>query len=485
MGVRYQHPDYKKLAPKWVKVRDVCAGQDEIHAKGKAYLPALKDQSKAEYDGYVSRATFFNATWRTVAGLEGMVFRKPPVIEVPTAIKEYLDDITMSGVPFNVFAEECTYENLEVERFGILVDYPPKTSPEPPTVAQAEKLGLRPSMKLYKAETIINWKFKLVDNKHTLCLVVLQEPHVETVDEFEQKEGLRYRVLDLDDKGFYRVRVFEASDAGGDKLVEGPTYPLMNGAPMSRIPFYANLDYEEPPLIDLVNLNIRHYQVSADYEHGCHFCGLPTPVVSGYTHPDPNKPTKFYIGSMTAWVFPDPNAKAEFLEFTGQGLEALAKNLETKEQQMAVLGARMLADEKKQVETFGATAIKHTGENSILAAISINVSLKLTKALKTFAEWAGADPKEVKCELNRDFMPVPMNPQMMTALLAALQAGKLSYDTYFENLQRGDVIRPDVTPEQEQAKIDAAPITAPVPAPAAPGQQPPADKPAPAKEGQA
>jgi len=29
-------------------------------------------------------------------------------------------------------------------------------------------------------------------------------------------------------------------------------------------------------------MNLHHYQVSRDYEHGCHFSGLPTLFISGY-----------------------------------------------------------------------------------------------------------------------------------------------------------------------------------------------------------
>ncbi|MFX5825171.1 DUF4055 domain-containing protein, partial [Acinetobacter baumannii] len=86
--------------------------------------------------------------------------------------------------------------------------------------------------------------------------------------------------------------------------------------------------------------NYAHYLVSADYEHGCHFAGLPTPVVTGYTPqngPNGEPPEKLYIGSAAAWVFPQPDAKAYFLEFEGQGLDALEKNLSRKENQMAIL----------------------------------------------------------------------------------------------------------------------------------------------------
>jgi hypothetical protein len=79
---------------------------------------------------------------------------------------------------------------------------------------------------------------------------------------------------------------------------------------------------QDPPILDLVNLNLAHYLINADYQHGCHFTGLPTPVVSGY---EAKENEKLYIGSAVAWVFPNPEAKATYLEFTGQGLGALGE----------------------------------------------------------------------------------------------------------------------------------------------------------------
>jgi hypothetical protein len=67
--------------------------------------------------------------------------------------------------------------------------------------------------------------------------------------------------------------------------------------------------------------------VSADYEHGCHFTGLPTPWIAGYQAADPEKPDTFYIGSTAAWTFGDPNAKCGYLEFSGGGLDFSERQL--------------------------------------------------------------------------------------------------------------------------------------------------------------
>jgi len=238
---------------------------------------------------------------------------------------------------------------------------------------------------------------------------------------------------------------------------------------MAYIPFYfIGVDdttpaTDEPPLIDLVDLNLAHYRTNADYSHGLHFTGLPTAVVSGYT---PENPTdKLYIGSSTAWVFPDPQAKATFLEFTGQGLSALEKAIDRIEQQMATIGARLLSPEKKATETAQTAQIHRAGESSILSAIANTISIGLSQALVTFSEWAGVKG-EASITLNTDFLPPEMTPQELTALLSGWQMGApgLSDQGLFDILQKREVVMPDVTLEEEQERIASKPIPQPEPA---------------------
>lgn len=461
MTVKNTHKDYDKFSPKWERCSDCVDGQDAIHKGGKKYLPKLKDEEPDEYEARVKRSDFYNATWRTISGLSGMAFRKEPNVAVPAAIEPMLKDITMSGVDMTAFAREIVEGVLEYGRMGILVDHPPKAENVTAlTLKVAEDMGLRPSMQLYDAKCIRNWRYARVANAYVLKMVVLGETGVTEADEFEEKTEDRYRVLDLDEAGNYRQRVYAVRD-GKDVLVEGPIYPEMNGRPLGYIPFVIvgpngmGAYIDEPPLIDLVDANVAHYQVNADYRHGLHFTGLPTLFLAGVS-----SETSFYIGSSKAICADSPEAKGMFIEFTGKGLDAVKEALDKLEWRMALLGARMLADETDQAETLGATQIKRSGENGVLAAIVIGVSGALEWALDVFAQWAGASG-EIVYQINREFTPVPMDAQTLTALVAAWQNGALSDGDLFDMLKRGDVIDSEKTLEDHQAEVDASEPTTP------------------------
>lgn len=464
-GVKTTHADYERFLPKWKRARDVIAGQDAIHAAAEAYLPKLKDETQSDYDARRRRSDFFNGTWRTIDGLGGMAFRKAPNVDVPAGIEPYLDDVNMAGADMNSLAAEVVEEVLGLGRIGILVDHPQvPANVAAITLDAAERMGLRPTLQLYTAENIINWRYARVNNAWVLQMVVLKECEAIPDGEFAVKVEDRYRVLDLDG-GSYRQRLFRSDSENKDVLID-EFYPLMGGRTLSFIPFAITGTagkgdvIDEPPLIDLIDANLALYQINADYRHGLHFTGLPTAVISGYTPATDGE--KLYIGSQAAWVFPDPQAKATFMEFTGQGLGALKEAGLEKKQEMALLGARMIADETKQVETLGATQIKRSGENSVLAKIVQGVSRSLEWCLTVFADWAG-QPGPITYQINRDFMPTMLDGRALTALMGVVQGGQLSSESFFDLLQRGDIVEAGLTFEEEQARIEAAGPIAPVP----------------------
>lgn len=458
MPVDTQHEEYDLNKKIWSKCRDVVSGQEQIHLSGEVYLPKLTGQTKKEYDAYVSRALFYNATQRTVDAMAGLLFRKDPVQANPLGIDPLLQNIDLKGNTLNVFVEDIADEVLAVGRFGLLVEHPEFVEGVI-SKADAESNNVRPFFVKYLAEDIINWETTTINNEKKLSRVVLREHDtvVSPVDEFETESILQYRVLDLDE-GKYRQRIYQDDGTGKKQytLVE-EKYPIMDNAYMNEIPFIPisskgnEIGCTKSPIIDLVNVNISHYRTTADLEHGAHFTGLPTPVVTGHTAEEDDDP--LYIGSTKAWVFTEPDAQASFLEFNGSGLDALEKRLEKKENQMATLGARMLASEKAAAETAETHLIKRQGENSALASIAQSISDGVLKALAILAKWSGNDG-EVDYRINKDFIPTKMSSQDLVAVLGAWQSGAIAYSDLVENLQRGEIVDTERTPEEIKSEID-------------------------------
>ncbi len=464
--VKTQHPDYTAKLDQWQRCRDVVAGSDAVKAAGVKYLPMLKDMSTEDYNAYKLRASWFGAVWGVIRGFKGMLLRKPPQLEIAESLLPFLDDVTMDGKPIYDLLDQVVDEMMTTRRPGILVDYPQADTADM-TQAQAEALNLRPRLAFYRAETIINWKRERINNAYIVSMVVLTEDAALPGNEFEHKTETHYRVLDLsanaDGQRVYRQRLFRINDKKEDEQIGADIYPLMNGKLLTEIPFFIEAEVDEPPLIDLVDLNLDHYRLSADLKHGLHFGGLPTAVISGYTQE--NAGDKLYIGSSSAWVFPDPQARATYLEFTGQGLTPIAAEMDKTEERMAVVGARLLATEKKDSETAQTANIHRAGEASVLSNIGRSIGILLSKALTIFSEWAGVR-KPVTVTMNDEFLPPTVTPQELTALVSAWQSGAISMQVLFAQLQKAELITSDLTLEEMQAQIGN---TTP-PKPTAPGE---------------
>ena len=470
MPVDDLHPEYKTHLADWKKCRDASAGQRAIHEAGEIYLSKLSEQEKDEYAAYLERALFYEATGRTVEGLGGMIFRKAPVID-EKSMTEFLEDVSLDGTDIVGFAQDLTKNILEVGRSGILVDHPTMEVNEAGeqiqlTQAQMEVKNLRPFMKEYKAESVIFWRIGRVKNKAALVEVRLKETIEEQdpKDEFGVIHTEQIRVLEINEADQYQQRLFRKK-AGATNAEQAkyepygqPIIPVVAGAALDMIPFvFAKTDstspsVDEPPLMGLVNVNISHYKTTADLEHGAHFTGLPTAVITGHTKGDEDT---FRIGSTKAWVFSDPAAEARYLEFEGKGLQTLVELLASKEDKMASLGAQMLTPSTRKNEAEGTAEMRHMGENSVLSSISVTISEALNKALEYAAMWMAVDPATIK--LNTDFMAQTLTPQMMQALLLSWQSGGISKQTYFENMQRGEIIDSEKSFEDEQSETETTP----------------------------
>lgn len=457
MTVDSKHEEYDEHYEQWERCEHATEGQDEIHEYGVKYLPRLSGQTDQEYKAYKMRTLFYNATQRTVDGLTGLMFIKPPLTKYPAGLESMIADVTMSGLNLHQFAEMVAEQVVMLGRCGVLVDHPPMT--DAVTLAEAQASGMRPYMRLYDAESIINWRLERIAGAEVLTLVVLEEEYEIREDEFEYECKTQWRVLDLIN-GIYRQRIFRKNEKG-EFYVFDSLFPQAQGNPLTRIPFefFGVRDntpcVDKPPLLDLVDVNLSHYRTTADYEHGLHFTGLPTPVVTGFYSDDQS--AQLRIGSGTAWLLPDPSAKAFYLEFTGQGLSELREALRAKEAMMATLGARILAPERKVSETAQAAAIHQAGENSVLASMAQSISIGLTHCLEWLSDWAGV-PGEVSVEVNREYLPNTVTYQDVQALVQSWQAGAISHRTLFDNLVKGDLIARGRTFEDEQELIATAPI---------------------------
>lgn len=450
-GVATKRKELRDRETDYKLIEDCVAGQRAIKKKGILYLPMPNaddesDANVARYGAYRTRAVFYGVTNRTLSGLVGEVFARDPVVEVPTNLDVVAEDADGSGLTLTQLSKRATRYTLSSGRSGVLADYP--MVEEGVSKADVESGDVQPTITIYSALNIINWRTVKRKAKTYLKLVVLREHYDDEDDGFTVTQKEQYRVLRLTDEGVYTVELYRDG-----ALYSGPLTPTdASGAPFDYIPFTfigsENNDPEidHPPMLDLATLNVAHYRNSADYEEGVYMTGQPTPVFAGLTEDWVKNVMEGQVrlGSRGGVMLPE-GGNADLLQM--QANTAAFEAMEHKERQMVALGAKLV--EQKQVQRTATEAgIENASETSTLADVAKNVSAAIKFALEVCARFAGNAEAEIVYELNTDFSISRMTAQERQQLIQEWQQGAITFSEMRAGLRKSGV----ATLDDDEAK---------------------------------
>lgn len=454
MTTDYTHPEYDKCLPKWTKVRDVCAGQDAIKAKGETYLPDPDETcadpiaGAARYRRYLRRAVFFNATGRTAQGLLGVAYANWPAVNL--RYKALLDDADGSGVGLINQSQAVLSDVLQTGRAGILADWTKGDGlgvPRRRTLAQSEAAGVRPFIVAYTAEQILTWE----TSGTTLTRVVLAETR--ELHEGGEVEFLpRLRELLLTEAG-YVVKLWTKHTDRGEFYLEDTIEIGLPYIPFAFVGAVNNDPHpDKSPLLDLADLNLAHYCNSADFEESAFLMGQPQLVIIGATDEWKAATGAITFGSRSALVAP-PDGDAKLLQVAPNTLAKEA--MLDKERLMALLGARLLAP-GEAAKTATQSASETRAAYSPLVTACDNLSAAYTRALKWVETWGRGGASDASFAIDTDFSEMQLDANAIRETVAAWQSGLVPQSDAVAVLQRLRVIDQGKTAEQVQAEVDAA-----------------------------
>lgn len=467
-NVSYVRPEVAAAMERWQLINDCIAGQDAVKFRKDEYLPVpdLDTDGKVtdgRYKNYIARAVFYNVTGRTLTGLVGQVFGRETVVEMPTELEALANDVAGDGVSIEQQAKKTLEHVLSLGRAGLLADFP--NTGKPVTKADEQSGEIRPIVKAYRPENIINWRTKRVGAKVKLSLVVLVETMDVEDDGFEAKTVVAYRVLRLNEAGEYTVQMYvEDTKAGKDTIREEGvlvTPKKADGSSFDFIPFqFLGPENNDPnidaaPLYAMATLNIAHYRNSADFEDSCFVAGQPTPYFSGLTEEWVHNVMKgkVYLGSRGGIMLPK-GGLAGLLQANPNSMPKEA--MEHKEHQMVALGAK-LVEERTIRRTATEARQDEASETSILGSSTKNVNDGYATALM-WAQMFTSGTGEIVFTLNSDFDLSNMTPSERQQLVAEWQAEAITWTEMRTALKRTRIAFED----DEAAREDIAenpPIT--------------------------
>jgi hypothetical protein len=458
MNVDQKHDKYIKFFPDWEMTRTFLEGERAVREAGTKIAPMFPGEKEESYKERLKYGRLTNGIAKTEEATEGMLFRKPGVMNPKTANE--FNTITQNGQPVETTIRKLLKEIIDVSWVGVLIEYPDTGESN---LLEREQTDVTATVMTYLAESIHDWDFEVRDNKEVLSWVKLLEyQRKDPEDKFNKESVPVYRYLDLDDDGLYRQRLYNAT---GEQIEIAPgelvIYPQRNGEFLDYIPFSfgtgqgRNGELKKAAIFDVVTLGRAQWISSVDHRNSLKWAGFNQPVGYGISKEES------VISFGEPIFFESPEARLEIL--TGKSDSALEKELVEIKQDMAVIGANILAPQGRYVQSAETAQIQASGDASILATLSAAGSELITWILQEIGKWkfpTYSDEQiksDISYSMSTDFFTTRLDAQSQIAAMQQLQAGVWTLDTYINNMKAGEVIDANADNEEykEQLKKEA------------------------------
>jgi len=446
--VKEKHPDLAIVWEDWQECRDT------VKSKGTIYLPmpsGFKGSVAPEemYSAYKMRAQFPDMAAPTIQGMLGIIHQSEAQIEgldEGTPLADMWESATPDGLTLEALHRKITEEILTVGRVALLVDLPPEG-------------GELPWIAFYKAESLINWS-------ESRNFFVLEEDYrVRTGYSWNGKK--RYRVLEVVDET-YQVQVLdedgdpltEDDDTTDQDVAEGVATAVVvpqarGGEPLGEIPLVVagsrdlSLPPDQIPLIGVIRSASAIYRLDADYRHQLFMSGQETLFYIGLDKDD----VPDYVGAGVGIAIPE-GGDAKYVGPSGAGIAAHKTAIEDERSNAAEAGSRMFAvGDKKAAESGEALRIRARAGSATLISVAQVSAAALEKALRYCALLVGEDPNEIIVKPDLSFLDNDMTAEEANKLTELWMNKVISYETLYNNLQRGRIASEERTAEEEQELV--------------------------------
>jgi hypothetical protein len=365
--------------------------------------------------------------------------RKPIQIEGDPYWQELANDIDGLGSNINEYARRALVSSLTYGHSAILVDYPAAAGAR--NLAEERGQGRRPYFVHVDAPQIWGWRKETGTNR--LLQVRIHDYDVRPLNEFGEEQIEQMRVIYPGKYDLYTLGqdVVEFTATGGYSLDEIPLVPIYSNR--------RGLLISLPPLLDIANLNITHYQRQADLIHALHIAAMPTLVLEGW-----DDTTGSSTMGVNYAIAMQPGNKAYYVQADATSFDAQMNELESLAAQMSTLGVTKLFGQKFVAESAEAKRIDQAQSNSVLSILSQELESCLNQAFAFAAGYVGLEPPTVI--VDRDFDYYRLIGQDVSVLAQLNEMGKISDSMLLEILRRGEILPDTINVEDEVAAAAAS-----------------------------
>ncbi len=462
MAASTKHPKYIEFEEDWNDIKNSLIGEREVKRLSWKYLPrtggilelerkGMHHEARLVYDAYRLRAQYPEWVKDSTRSMIGFVSKLKSTEDfVYKELESLKEQATDDGFSIFELFTRCAAQGVDYGRYGLLADF--------------DNQG-NPYFAMYSALSIVNWKTGNVGGRRDLTMVVLQENHDDGEDEFSHKTKIVYRVLDLDESGYYRVRLFNYEEETPYETLE----PKMGSKRINFIPFVfgGSIDNShEPnpiPLQTMARCAIKYYQLSADYFQSLYMTAHPQPWIKGLGDL-PNEvwdenagamvknPAKeiSVTGATCVWMLPK-DSDVGYLEITGNGISLNSTEMDKQRNFAVEAGAKVI--DAGANESGEARKARQDDQQATLHTIVSSAGNAIEQGLKYFALWLGRNEENIKFDVAVEFN-ASVDSTVLTKMYDLAIANKISFETVWDYLRTGKMPENDYLSEIDKIELE-------------------------------
>jgi hypothetical protein len=463
-GIDSTHPNYALTIASVQLVRDALEGEPVIKSPLKllTYLPNTvsvsipKKEREAIYELYAMRAEYDNIPANTLESLIGAITRQKNTYE--GIDRMLLDDVDGDGLSMDELIKITCSELLAVRYCGFLAEHTDLASLGFDTnrllIDTAKKLNLRPSIKQYARESIVNWDFKRINGVLQLAYVVLKEQErVALTGSLETENITSYLLLALDENGdYFQQRYTENTIANGGKTWSDKVFPTSTTGMFKYIPFeFCKLgDYPKGVIpkdcgyiYRIATKAVYRYQINADMKQVLWYNGAPITYSTGWDSQSFEQYKEMtgldYIDSSPAAHIPLPTGSTVGQLDWKAETSAYFVYLDKNAREIEALGGIFDTERQSGDETATGRAIDAAEETGVLSNLLTNVEKTLTRMVQYASMFRGVESTP-KITINREFTAMKLSPQERGAITNERDAGLITDQEALRQLKRGGAL---------------------------------------------
>lgn len=455
----FRHPILVEQAEDLERAFDAwyCLKGDKVKRK---YLPQEPAEPASAYDGRLGRAVFSDLFKAGVEAFAGVLSRSD-LIDPPVSFEKVTDNVDLEGNSLQAFWMTVDALCLRDGGVPILVEMP---DGQPTDGANEAALKRRPYLVNRTRATCLNWRTAIVGSVEVVMrCTFLEWTEIDDPDgDFGVKYEERYRVIKPGQWTLFKL-IKRADGTLALDLVDEGQYLDATQQPLTICPVVwypaekAGFGRGTPPLRQVVEHNIEHFQMRSDLKEKTHKCAMPVPVRKGAPPPMPGQMvTPLVIGPNTA-IDVDKDGDFHFAEPSATSLVEQRNQIEAVETLINQQLMGFLSGDSKMTKTATQAQLEGGRTQVSIKAMGERKRSVMQSILAIWCLYTGEElAVGAGLTMDENAYDAPLGPQE-AAQLQALAGGVelISQQSAVEELQRGGFNRATSSVEDEMARIKA------------------------------